>query len=151
MKSTVRALKLDQSPWVVLYAVTLAGQWFAAVARWLLAYIALELVKLLTGWPIPSNPIALAFAFAPLVVSLLAVLCPPLDGRWWEISSGGRPPEQDEREAFDPHSANSKTSTRTCAHRGTGSSPKHPAQTPPPTPPRCKSNAGCWKAPMPLR
>jgi Zn-dependent protease with chaperone function len=105
VKSTARALKLDQAPWVALYAVTLAAQWFAAVARWLLAYIALELVKLITGWPIPSNQIALAFAFAPLVVSLLSVLCPPLiaplDGRWWEISSGGRPPEDDEREAFD--------------------------------------------------
>jgi Zn-dependent protease with chaperone function len=105
VKSTVRALKLDQSPWVGLYALTLAGQWFAAVARWILVYIALELVRLITGWPIPSNPIALAFAFAPLVVSLLAVLCPPLieplDGRWWEITSGGRPPEDDEREAFD--------------------------------------------------
>jgi hypothetical protein len=90
---------------LVLYAITLAGQWFAAVARWILVYLALEIVRLLTGWPIPSNPIALGIAFLPLVVSLLALLCPlliaPIDGRWWEISTGGRAPEEDEHEAFE--------------------------------------------------
>jgi Zn-dependent protease with chaperone function len=96
MSSTAAAL--------VLYAITLAGQWFAAAARWIMVYLALELVRLFTGWPVPANPIALVVAFLPLVVSLLAVICPPLvlpvDGRWWEISSGGRPPEADEQEAF---------------------------------------------------
>jgi Zn-dependent protease with chaperone function len=89
---------------LVLYTITLAGQWFAAVARTLILYIILALIALVTGWPIPSNTIALVIAFAPLAVSLLALICPPLilpiDGRWWEISSGGRPPEQDEQEAF---------------------------------------------------
>ena len=65
----------------------------------------LGIIGLVTSWPIPINAIALAVAFAPLVVSLLSVLCPPLiapiDGRWWEMSTGGRPPEQDEREAFE--------------------------------------------------
>jgi Zn-dependent protease with chaperone function len=90
---------------LVLYAITLAGQWFAAVARWLIAYLTLEIIRLITGWPIPSNPIALAIAFIPLAVSLLALLLPPLvapiEGRWWEISSGGRPPEQDEHDAYE--------------------------------------------------
>ncbi|HWY18930.1 MAG TPA: M48 family metalloprotease [Solirubrobacteraceae bacterium] len=87
-----------------LYAITLAAHWFSAVARWLILYIALGLIALITGWPIPVEATALALALAPLAISLLALICPPLiaplDGRWWEISTGGRPPEQDEREAF---------------------------------------------------
>ena len=98
-------LKAAQTVGVVLYAITLAGQWFAAVVRVLCSYIVLALIALITGWPIPSNWIALAIGFGPLVISLLALLIPPLiapiDGRWWEISSGGRPPEQDEQEAFE--------------------------------------------------
>ena len=90
---------------LVLYAITLAGQWFSAVARWLIAYLTLEIIRLITGWPIPSTPIALAIAFIPLAVSILALLLAPLvapiEGRWWEISAGGRPPEQDEHEAFE--------------------------------------------------
>lgn len=90
---------------LVLYTVTLAGQVLAAWVRGLIAYIVLALIALITGWAIPSNTLALAISVAPLAVSLLALICPPLilpiDGRWWEISSGGRPPEQDEREAFD--------------------------------------------------
>jgi hypothetical protein len=99
------ALKAAQTVGVVLYAITLAGQWFAAVVRVLSAYIILALIALITGWPIPSSWIALGIGFGPLIVSLLALLIPPLiaplDGRWWEISSRGRPPEQDEQEAFE--------------------------------------------------
>jgi Zn-dependent protease with chaperone function len=98
-------LKAAQTVGVVLYVLTLAGQWFAAVVRVLCAYIVLALIALVTGWPIPSNWIALAIGFGPLIVSLLALIVPPLilpiDGRWWEISTGGRPPEQDEQEAFE--------------------------------------------------
>jgi Zn-dependent protease with chaperone function len=94
----------SQSPWIVLYTMTLIGQFFAAIARALLATIVLEIIGLLTGWTIPVNTIATIVGFAPLAVSLLAVICPPLiapiDGRWWEISTGGRPPEPDEQEAF---------------------------------------------------
>ena len=47
----------------------------------------------------------MVIGFGPLIISLLALLIPPLiapiDGRWWEISTGGRPPEQDEQEAFE--------------------------------------------------
>jgi Zn-dependent protease with chaperone function len=90
---------------LVLYAITLAGQALSAFVRVLSAYIVLALIALITGWPIPSNWIALAIGFGPLVISLLALICPPLilpiDGRWWEISSGGRPPEQDEQDAFE--------------------------------------------------
>jgi Zn-dependent protease with chaperone function len=95
----------SQSPGLLLYAITLAAQLLGAAARGLLTVVVLEIVGLLTGWPIPINAIATAAAFAPLVISLLCVLCPPvvapIDGRWWEMSTGGRPPEQDEREAFD--------------------------------------------------
>jgi Zn-dependent protease with chaperone function len=98
-------LKAAQTVGVMLYLITLAGQWFAAVVRVLCSYIVLALIALITGWPIPSNWIALAIGFGPLIVSLLALLVPPLiapiDGRWWEISTGGRPPEQDEQEAFE--------------------------------------------------
>ena len=87
----------SQSPGVLLYALTLAGQLLAGAARALLASITLGIVHLLTGWPIPAGPIVLVVALAPLVVSLLSVICPPLiapvDGRWWEIASGGRTPE----------------------------------------------------------
>ncbi|MGH2904483.1 MAG: M48 family metalloprotease [Solirubrobacteraceae bacterium] len=90
---------------LVLYTITLAGQFFAAVARLFIIYIILEIARLITGWPIPSNQIALVVALLPLAVSLLALICPPLvlpiDGRWWEISTGGRAPERDEYEAFD--------------------------------------------------
>jgi Zn-dependent protease with chaperone function len=89
----------------VLYTVTLAGQLLGAIARAFIAAIVLGIIHLLTGWPIPINPIALTIAFAPLLASLLSVICPPLiapiDGRWWEMSTGGRPPEEDEREAFE--------------------------------------------------
>ena len=136
----------------MLYAITLAGQWFAAVVRILCSYIVLALIALITGWPIPSNWIALAIGFAPLVVSLLALLLPPLiaplDGRWWEISSGGRPPEQDEQRSIRPRDrASYANTTLSCASPGTGSSPKTPARTPPPTPKRCASTAACSKAP----
>lgn len=104
ISTTTRGL-LSQSPGIVLYAVTLAGQLLGSAARALITAVVLDIVGLLTGWSIPINPIALAVAFAPLAVSLLAVICPPLvapfDGRWWEMSTGGRPPEQDEREAFE--------------------------------------------------
>lgn len=101
---TARGL-VSQSPGLVLYAITLAGQLLAAGARAFITVVVLWIVGGLTGWTIPINAIALLVAFAPLVVSLLSVLCPPLiapiDGRWWEMSTGGRPPEPDEREAFD--------------------------------------------------
>ncbi len=103
-RSTARD-RAAQSPWIVLYAMTLAGQFFAAFARAVLATIVLEIVGLLTGWTIPINTLASIVGYGPLVISLLAVLCPPLiapiDGRWWEISMGGRPPEPDEQEAFE--------------------------------------------------
>ena len=101
---TARGLA-SQSPGLLLYAVTLAGQLLGAIARVIITVIVLGIIGLVTSWPIPINAIALAVAFAPLLVSLLSVLCPPLiaplDGRWWEMSTGGRPPEQDEREAFE--------------------------------------------------
>ncbi|HEV3047075.1 MAG TPA: M48 family metalloprotease [Solirubrobacteraceae bacterium] len=88
----------------MLYALTLAGQLAGAAARAIITTVLLWIVGLLTGWSIPVNLVATVVAFAPLVLSLLSVTCPPLiapiDGRWWEISSGGRAPEQDEREAF---------------------------------------------------
>lgn len=101
---TARGL-LSQSPGMLLYAVTLAAHVLSAIARGMITVIVLVIIGLITGWPIPVSAIALAVAFAPLAVSLLSVICPPLvapfDGRWWEISSGGRPPESDEREAFE--------------------------------------------------
>jgi Zn-dependent protease with chaperone function len=104
ISTTARGV-LSQSPGLLLYAITLAAQLASAVARGLIAAVVLDIVGLLTGWRIPVNPIALVIAFGPLVVSLLSVLCPPLvapfDGRWWEMSIGGRPPEPDEREAFE--------------------------------------------------
>ncbi len=94
----------SQSPGMLLYAITLAGQLLAAAARVLIVTVVLWVVHLITGWPIPTSQIAAVIAFAPLAVSLLAVICPPLvapiDGRWWEIATGGRAPEPDEREAF---------------------------------------------------
>jgi Zn-dependent protease with chaperone function len=94
-----------QAPGVLLYAATLAGQLVAAFARGLIATISLEFISWISGWPIPVEPIALVIAFGPLAVSLLCLLAPPLmapiNGRWWEMTTGGRPPEQDEQEAFD--------------------------------------------------
>lgn len=88
-----------------LYAVTFAAQWFGVIARYLIIYVVLGVIALITGWAIPVETTATVLAIAPLGISLLAVICPPLiapfDGRWWEISTGGRPPEQDEREAFE--------------------------------------------------
>ena len=66
-------LKAAQTVGVVLYLITLAGQWFAAVVRVLSSYIVLALIALITGWPIPSNWIASQSASVP-VVSLLALL-----------------------------------------------------------------------------
>ncbi len=104
INTTARGV-LSQSPGIVLYAVTLAGQFLGAIARGWITVIALAILGLITGWSIPIEPIALTVAFAPLAASLLSVLCPPLvapiDGRWWEMSSGGRAPEPDEREAFN--------------------------------------------------
>jgi Zn-dependent protease with chaperone function len=98
-------LKAVQSVGLLLYALTFAGQWFAAFTRVVGSYIAIALIALITGWPIPSEALALTIGFGPLLISLLALLIPPLiapvDGRWWEVSCGGRPPEQDEQEAFD--------------------------------------------------
>jgi Zn-dependent protease with chaperone function len=102
---TLNAVQAVNLVGIGLYAITLAAQWFAVIARYLIIYVVLGLIGLITGWAIPVETSALVLALAPLAISLLAAICPPLiapfDGRWWEISSGGRPPEQDEREAFD--------------------------------------------------
>lgn len=102
---TLNAVQAVNLVGIGLYAVTFAAQWFSVVARWLIVYIVLGLIALVTGWAIPVEASALVLALAPLAISLLALACPPLiapfDGRWWEISTGGRPPEQDEREAFE--------------------------------------------------
>jgi Zn-dependent protease with chaperone function len=104
ISSSTRGLA-SQSPGILLYAVTLAGQVLAAIARGWITVVVLGILGVITGWLIPIEAIALVVAFAPLAVSLLSVLCPPLiapiDGRWWEMSSGGRAPEPDEREAFE--------------------------------------------------
>jgi Zn-dependent protease with chaperone function len=100
-----KALGAGVGPGALLYVATLAGQLSAAVARWLIAAVTLDVVAWLTGWPIPVGQLSLTIAFAPLLASLLCLLCPPLmdpiAGRWWEMSCGGRPPEQDEHEAFE--------------------------------------------------
>lgn len=94
----------SQSTGLTLYAFTLAAHILCGFARGLIAYCAFWLIGALTGWPVPANAIALVIAYAPLVVSLLCVICPPLiapiTGRWWEMATGGRPPERDEIEAF---------------------------------------------------
>jgi Zn-dependent protease with chaperone function len=102
---TLNAIQAVNLVGIGLYAVTFAAQWFGVVARYLIIYIVLGLIGLITGWPIPVETTATVLAITPLAISLLALICSPLiaplDGRWWEISTGGRPPEQDEREAFD--------------------------------------------------
>jgi Zn-dependent protease with chaperone function len=94
----------SQSAGLTLYGLTLAAHVLSAFARGLITFIVLGLAGVLTGWPVPANTIAEIVAFAPLGVSLLSLLCPPLiapiDRRWWEMSTGGRPPEHDELEAF---------------------------------------------------
>ncbi len=104
MSPTMTRNLASQSPGLALYAATLAAHVMCGFARGLIAYSVLWFIGLVTGWPIPANTIALLLAYAPLAVSLLCVLCPPLiapiTGRWWEMSVGGRPPEQDEIEAF---------------------------------------------------
>ena len=100
-----RALHAGLGPGTVLYVATLAGELSAAVARWLIAAVGLDVIAWITGWPIPVQALALAVAFGPLAASLLSLICPPLmdpiAGRWWEMSCGGRPPEPDEREGFE--------------------------------------------------
>jgi len=94
----------SQSAGFALYALTLAAHLLTAICRGVIAIVVFWLAALLTGWPIPVDTIAPIVAFAPLAASLVCVICPPLvapiAGRWWEISSGGRAPEPDEREAF---------------------------------------------------
>jgi Zn-dependent protease with chaperone function len=103
--STTGSELASQTPGLLLYLLTLACQFASAIARMLITVIALWIVGLFTGWSISANTIALIAGFGPLAVSALSLICPPLiapiDGRWWEISSGGRPPEEDEREAFE--------------------------------------------------
>jgi Zn-dependent protease with chaperone function len=97
-------LDTEQSPGIVLYAVTLAASLIPAIARMLIASVALLIVGWVTGWPLPANTLALIAGFGPLALSLLCLACPPLmspiSGRFWEMNSGGRPPEPDEQEAF---------------------------------------------------
>jgi Zn-dependent protease with chaperone function len=105
MSPTATRNVASQSAGLALYALTLAAHVLSALARGLITFIVLGLTGVLTGWPIPDNTIAVVVAFAPLGVSLLSLLCPPLiapiDGRWWEMSTGGRPPEHDEIQAFE--------------------------------------------------
>ena len=105
MSPTTTRNLASQSTGLALYALTLAAHALSAIARVVIVYYCLWFADVLTGWSIPANTIALIVAFAPLAVSLLSLLCPPLiapiDGHWWEMSTGGRPPEQDEVEAFD--------------------------------------------------
>ena len=100
-----KALHAGLGPGALLYVATLAGELSGALARWLIAAIGLYVVAWITGWPIPVQALSLTIAFGPLVASLLCLACPllmdPIAGRWWEMSCGGRPPEPDEREAFD--------------------------------------------------
>jgi Zn-dependent protease with chaperone function len=100
-----RALKGTHVPGLGVYAITLACQFPGAFARGLIVEVTLGLAVFLTGWSFPVELIALLVAFGPLVLSLLVVVCPwvacPVAGRWWEMNEGGRPPEQDELEAFE--------------------------------------------------
>lgn len=102
---TLNAIEAASLVGIGLYVVTFAAQWFGVIARYLIIYVVLGLIGLVTGWAIPVETTAIVLAIVPLAISLLALICSPLiaplDGRWWEISTGGRPPEQDEREAFD--------------------------------------------------
>lgn len=98
------SLGVAQAPGLALYALTLAGQLAGAFARGLIVTVTLKLVGWIAGWSIPAETIGWVVAFAPLAASALCVICPalaaPISGRWWEISCGGRPPEDDELEAF---------------------------------------------------
>jgi Zn-dependent protease with chaperone function len=93
-----------QAPGLVLYALTLLLQVPGALARAVIVELSLGLLAFVTHWPIPVKLLMTVCAVGPLVVSLLTVICPwlicPIAGRWWEMHTGGRPPEEDEREAL---------------------------------------------------
>jgi Zn-dependent protease with chaperone function len=91
----------DLAPgWLTLYAMTLAAQVLAAAARFVILFPALLIVSGITGWSLPENTIAMILAFAPLILSLVTLVV-PLDGWWWELTSGGRRPTQEEQITFD--------------------------------------------------
>ena len=122
----------------MLYAITLAGQLLAVFARALIAVIVLGIIGWIMGWPIPVEPIALALGFAPLAVSLLGMLCPPLvapDRRALvgDITTEGAHRSQTSRTHSNTPSASCERSTPGCGSPGTGSSPKSPGRTRAPT------------------
>jgi len=88
-----------------LYAVTLAGEWFAAAARWLIVTVVFGGMGWVMGWPIPTHLLAVVVAFGPLVVSVFVLVFPgvlgPLVGRCWELWSAGRAPGEHEAQAFN--------------------------------------------------
>ena len=103
--SRLGVLQARNAPGIVLYLITLVCQVPGAFARGIATFLFLAVCQFLTGWPIPVQVLADVLAGAPLALSALCLLCPPimdpLVGNWWEYDCGGRPPEEDEQDAFD--------------------------------------------------
>ncbi len=101
----VKRFELRQLPGYVLYVITLVCHVLSAWMRGTVVYYTLAFIGLFAPWSIPVTPIAWVAACAPLAASALCLIIPPLVcpgmGRWWEMSSGGRRPVQDELEAFE--------------------------------------------------
>ena len=131
---------------IVLYLITLVCQVPGAFARGIATFLFLAVCQFLTGWPIPVQVLADVLAGAPLALSALCLLCPPimdpLVGNWWEYDCGGRPPEEDEQDAFDYAFGLIQEVYPRPGRHGTGSSPKIQGRAPPPTPPRSVWTAG---------
>ena len=87
--------------WLILYLATFALQLPCASIRAFVAYPPLWLTFKLLGQPTSIvHGIALIVGYGPLALSL-AMLLLPLDGWWWEQSTGGRAPSEREQLVYE--------------------------------------------------
>jgi Zn-dependent protease with chaperone function len=100
----LKRFEVRQLPGYGLYLITLFCHLLSGFARGVVVYLVLWFIGLFAPFSIPANLIAVVAAYAPLVLSPLSLIFPPLQwimGYWWEMESGGRRPVEEEREAFE--------------------------------------------------
>lgn len=89
-----------QRKWLGLYALTLAFETPAMLARYIVGLVVAAVLLRLSGHEGNAVHWARLAALGPIAWSALALLTPQGGGWWWRQRLGGRPPSVREREAY---------------------------------------------------
>jgi Zn-dependent protease with chaperone function len=100
MEQLLHALRLPSPSTLCLYAATLVAEVPVLIARLILAFMAVALVRLVK-WESPSGAESLAeLAWIPTAWSVFALVTPLGGGWWWAQNMGARKPSERERAAY---------------------------------------------------